>query len=436
MGARAGWSKRNDPLAARWLPDVPLGMTPGETPVELDAGTAYELPVPTFDADLIEVERGTPTGELLRRYWHPFALAADAGDTPRPIRILGEDLILFRDGRGRPGLVHPRCCHRGTTLYYGKVERDGIRCCYHGWLFDVEGRTLDMPCEPDGGRRRERYRQPWYPLEEYHGMLFAYLGPPRHRPELPRYDIFDEVPDGWEIVADDGNIGLEGDPTPCNWFQTHENVMDPFHVHVLHAGFSGNQFVAEMADLPDVSWHYTDRGVKSHQDRVLADGRFFHRVTEVVLPNIRIVASPFVEFEGQATSVAWTLPISRTETKIFTLLKRPAGQPRRRARYGTTEDDGAGKTWDQLSEAEHQRYPGDYEAQVGQGAVTWHSEENLASSDKGITMLRHLFRRQIRAVAGGDDPVGVAARGDAGAARYRVRAGNYIGARDAVIGLG
>jgi phenylpropionate dioxygenase-like ring-hydroxylating dioxygenase large terminal subunit len=402
-------------------------MTMSERPVTIDTGTGYELPAPSWENDLVDVERGTPAGELLRRYWHPFALAGDATDTPRPVRVLGEDLILFRDGRGRPGLVHNRCCHRGTALYYGKVEDGGIRCCYHGWLFDVEGRTLDMPCEPGGGLRKERYRQPWYPVVDHHGMLFTYMGPPGRKPAFPTWDILDDVPDGWEIVADDNNIGLQGDPTPCNWFQTHENVMDPFHVFVLHAGFSGNQFVAEMGSIPDVSWHFTDVGVKSHQDRVLDDGRFFHRVTEVVMPNVRIVASPFVEHEGPATSVAWTLPISRTETKIFTLLKRPIGAPTRRASYG-------GKRWEDLTEAEHQQLPGDYEAQVGQGAITLHSEENLAGSDKGVTMFRHRFRQAVRAVAAGEDPVFVAF--DDGSARYRVRAGNYIGDRDDVISQG
>ena len=402
-------------------------MTASEQPVTIDTGTGYERPAPASELELIEVERGTPAGELLRRYWHPFAVATTATDTPTRVRVLGEDLILFRDGRGRPGLVHDRCCHRGTTLYYGKVEDEGIRCCYHGWLFDVEGRTLDMPCEPDRGRHRDRYRQPWYPVVDYHGMLFTYMGPPEHKPALPTYDIFDDLPDGWEIVADDNNIGLQGDPTPCNWFQTHENVMDPFHVFVLHAGFSGNQFVAEMAGLPEVSWHFTDAGVASHQDRTLDDGRFFHRVTEVVLPNVRIVASPFVEHEGQSTSVAWTLPISRTETKIFTLLKRPIGAEIKRALYD-------GKRWDELTEAEHQRLPGDYEAQVGQGAVTLHSEENLASSDKGITMFRRSFRRAVEQVAAGEDAPLVAT--DGSAARYRVRAGNYIGPREVVLGMG
>ena len=231
------------------------------------------------------------------------------------MRILGEDLILFRNGHGEAGLVHPRCCHRGTTLYYGKVEDDGIRCCYHGWLFAPDGRCLDMPVEVDRGRRRDRYRQPWYPVHEYHGLVFAYLGPPERKPAFPTYDVFEHVPDGYEIVADDNNIGLEGTTTPCNWFQTHENVMDPFHVFVLHSEFSGNQFVAEMASLPEVSWHATERGVKSYQDRVLDGGVRFHRVTEVVVPTVRIVASPFVETYGPANNVSWTLPISRTETE-------------------------------------------------------------------------------------------------------------------------
>jgi len=130
-----------------------------------DEGTAYGLASPTCDKELTEVGAGTPMGELLRRYWHPVGLAADAGATPRKVRVLGEDLILFRDGQGRPGLVHPLCAHRGASLYYGRIEPEGIRCCYHGWMFAVDGRCLDQPCEPEGGKLRSNVRQPWYPLE-------------------------------------------------------------------------------------------------------------------------------------------------------------------------------------------------------------------------------------------------------------------------------
>jgi len=144
-------------------------------------GSAYGLPEPSYDAELVEVGAGTPAGELLRRYWHPVGVSSELADLPVPVRVLGEDLILFRTGQGRPGLVYPRCIHRGTTLRYGKVESNGIRCCYHGWLFDPEGRCLEQPCEPGGGRKLELYRQPWYPLEERYGLVFAYLGPPERR---------------------------------------------------------------------------------------------------------------------------------------------------------------------------------------------------------------------------------------------------------------
>ena len=117
----------------------------------IDAGTGYTRKPSSYTAMLTEVARGQPMGELLRRYWHPIGLVSDAGPTPKPVRVLGEDLILFRDGRGEAGLVEARCCHRGTTLYYGRVEERGIRCCYHGWLFDTQGRCLDQPCEPEGG---------------------------------------------------------------------------------------------------------------------------------------------------------------------------------------------------------------------------------------------------------------------------------------------
>lgn len=387
----------------------------------MDQGTAYGRPRPTSDATLVEVGPGTPGGELLRRYWHPIGLSAEATSRPRKVRVLGEDLVLFRDGAGRPGLLYPRCCHRGTTLYYGKVEPDGIRCCYHGWLFDVEGRCLDQPCEPPDKLQselyRERFRQPWYPAAEYFGLVFAYLGPPEKKPVLPRYDVFETVPDGEEVIADGSNIGLEGDTTPCNWLQTHENVMDPYHVFVLHSTNSGNQFVPVMGVLPEVSWEYTPLGVKSHQDRTLPDGKLFHRVTEVVMPNVRIVANPRVKRYGRSDSVAWTLPIDDTTTKIFTLYRTPRGERVERMRFN-------GKRWAELTEEEHQRMPNDYEAQVGQGAITLHSEERLASTDQGVVMFRRVLRRQIDIVREGGDPVGVMFTPEG--AVVQVQAGNFL----------
>jgi nitrite reductase/ring-hydroxylating ferredoxin subunit len=134
-------------------------------PFRTPEGSAYGRPPQRADEELARVGPGTPCGELFRRYWLPIAEASKVTTRPQNIRILGEDLVLFRDGMGRVGLLYPRCMHRGTSLFYGKVEDKGIRCCYHGWLFGVDGQCLDQPCEPDHGRYRDKARQPWYPLE-------------------------------------------------------------------------------------------------------------------------------------------------------------------------------------------------------------------------------------------------------------------------------
>src|SRR6476619_4809001 len=164
-------------------------------------GSAYALKPPTYNARLAEVGRGTPMGELLRRYWHPVGLSGDAGALSRPVKILGGELILCRDGQRRPGLVYPRCGQRGTTLYYGKVEERGIRCCYHGWLFDTQGRCLEQPCEPEGGLKRDRVRQPWYPVQERYGFFFDDTATTEKKPVLPRYDCLEMLEPGELIEA-------------------------------------------------------------------------------------------------------------------------------------------------------------------------------------------------------------------------------------------
>ena len=386
----------------------------------MDTGTAYGRKKPHYRAELTEVGAGTPMGELLRRYWHPVGLAADAGERPRAVRILGEDLILFRDGEGHAGLLYPRCAHRGTSLYYGKVEERGIRCCYHGWLYDAQGRCLEQPCEQRGGPRRDKVRQPWYPLEERYGLVFAYLGPPQKKPLLPRYACLEELEPGEFIEADDSSIGSGGaQVVPCNWLQHWENVVDPFHVPVLHGSFSGAQFVAQMAQMPTVEFSLTERGVKVLSLRTLADGRLFRRVTEAAMPTLRVVPNPRLGSYGKVESIGWVLPIDDRHYRIYV-----AGRVNEQGQLGKMRSKMNGKFWWELSEDEHQRFPGDYEAQTGQGPITLHSEEHFAASDKGVALLRRFLERQLKKVADGGDPAGVAF--DEQAAYVRFEAGNYL----------
>jgi nitrite reductase/ring-hydroxylating ferredoxin subunit len=385
-----------------------------------DEGSAYALPPPRYLTELTHVGRGTPMGEFLRRYWHPIGLASDAGTTPTRIQALGEQLVLFRDGNGRPGLVHPHCAHRGTSLWYGRVEARGIRCCYHGWLFDAEGHCLEQPCEPDGGRQRERIRQPWYPVQERYGLIFAYLGPPAKKPVLPRLSPLESLAPGEWIEADDSSIGSGGDViVPCNWLQHFENVVDPFHVPVLHGSFSGAQFVAQMASLPEVTFETSALGVKTTQLRRLDDGTLFRRVTEAALPTLRVVANPRVGRYGEVESIGWVLPLDDTHFRIYV-----AGRVTEAGQLGRMRSRFNGKSWFELTPEEHQCFPGDYEAMVGQGPIAVHSREHLATTDKGIAMLRRLLKRQVRVVVGGGDPIGVAFNETDAVLRFD--AGNYL----------
>ena len=372
-------------------------------PADIDTGTAYGRPKPTYRAELAEVGAGTPMGELLRRYWHPIGLSSDANDTPRKIRVLGEDLILFRDGQGRPGLLYPHCTHRGASLYYGKVDDQGIRCCYHGWLFDVQGHCLEQPCEPEGGRARDRRRQPWYPLQEQYGLIWAYMGPPDKKPVLPRYECLEVLDEGEFLEADDSSIGGGGPPIiPCNWLQHYENLVDPFHVVILHSSFSGTQFVKEMAVMPEVAWDVQPLSVRTVSMRTLPDGRRLRRISEAGLPTLRVIPSPRLGRFGRVESLGWVLPIDDHSFRIYVVGRvREVGELRRmRTRMN-------GKLWEEMSEEEHRLYPNDVEAMVGQGVIAKHSEEHLVTSDKGIVMLRRLLQTQLQAVADGRDPAGV-----------------------------
>ena len=383
-------------------------------------GRAYGRPNGEPDLELVQVGPGTPSGELLRRYWHPVATSDEVTTRPREIRMLGEDLILYRDRSGTPGLLEPRCCHRGTTLYFGRVEDNGIRCPYHGWLFAADGRCLDQPCEPDRGRNKDRYRQPWYPVVEYNGLVFTYMGPADRQPVFPRYDIFEDLdPETEEIVILDHFAFGGPSVAPCNWFQTHENVMDPYHVFILHVAISGPQFSPQLEIWPTINWQRHDWGVTSTQDRRLPDGTTLHRITESRVPTIRVIATPTLVQTGRTNNMSWSIPIDDTHTRVVTMLrKRQTDPPQSTAKY-----DGD-RSWFDLTEEEHQLYPGDYEAQVGQGAITRHSTERLASSDVGVSMVRRQFKEQVRAVADGGDPVGVSF--DEDDAVQPLIAGNYI----------
>jgi phenylpropionate dioxygenase-like ring-hydroxylating dioxygenase large terminal subunit len=390
----------------------------------MNDGSAYGRKPQHSNPILTEVGPGTPCGELLRRYWHPVAESKSVQDLPRKVRVLGEDLVLFRDRTGRPGLLYPRCMHRGTTLYYGRVEERGIRCCYHGWLFDVEGRCLEQPCEPEGGRHRDSVRQPWYPVEERYGLVFAYLGPPAKKPVLPRYDNLESLGPEEEYWTTVSGFGSTGDASlavaPYSWLQMNDNVMDPFHVHVLHSTLSGIQFHEQFALLPKVDFFHADHGVCYSAVRQLGDGQEVDRISSWLMPNIMSV--PDIQMRpGQSLGIAWSVPVDDSHFVMGMVMKVPRGSARFELRLN-------GKTWGEMTDEEHQRTPGDYEAQMGQGPISLHSEEHLGTSDRGIMMQRRMLEKQIELVAQGGDPAGVSF--DSAQALVKIRSGNFYRRRN------
>ena len=162
-----------------------------------DSYAGYETRLSAHpDAELTQVGPGTPCGDYLRRFWHPVALSSQLHDLPLAIRVLGEDLVLFRDLGGRTGLLHKHCSHRRASLEYGIITERGIRCCYHGWLYDVDGRILETPGEPEQSNIKDHLRHGAYPTKEYKGLVFTYMGAPEKTPAFPIYDTFELPGDG------------------------------------------------------------------------------------------------------------------------------------------------------------------------------------------------------------------------------------------------
>ena len=375
----------------------------------VDTGTGYGRPTPTYNRRLVEVGPGTPMGELMRRYWQPFARVEDATAAPKRVRLLGEDLILFRDGAGRPGLVAEHCCHRGASLFFGRVEEDGIRCCYHGWKFDVKGHCVDQATEVEGGLRREVARQPWYPIQARYGLFFAYMGPPDKKPVLPRWDKLEDLKEGEMLEVSTYPGYGPGDVLDYNWLQAFENTQDQMHAIWLHGMHSGQQFVFDqdgvLPPLPDTgdvhgavksqAWSMTEQGVIARGYYPFPDtNKAATFSVEAIFPNALSVPG--------LNDLGWIVPVDDTHHMVIQVgIVKELGDMAKRT---ITHD---GKFWMELTEAELQKMPSDYEAQHSQGAIAFHSEEHLAQSDQGVMLVRRGLNRLLDELEAGKDPVGV-----------------------------
>jgi phthalate 4,5-dioxygenase oxygenase subunit len=373
---------------------------------------------------LTQTGRGTPAGEALRRYWQPVCLAEELPPGAPPLRttILGEDLVLFRDQQGRPGLLGIHCSHRGTDLSYGRVENGGLRCLYHGWLYDVHGRCLEQPGEPGGGEHRENIRHPAYPCREASGVILTYMGPGQP-PLLPNYDFLTASPDHLYV----SKIFHE-----CNYLQANEGNIDPVHLSFLHrflenrneryagvrgAGESHYNLVAHNI-APTIDIEVVDFGVRIYTVRKLEHGKKYLRVSYFILPNLSAFPG---QTGGEGYSVNWHVPIDDTHHWKYTFVYSSKSPLQKdvvnRERSELTSDY-------RLVRNEANRYLQDREAMkartfagmgtgfqahdafatASQGAVQDRTGENLVSSDRAIVAARKLLERVIKDVQAGREP--------------------------------
>jgi nitrite reductase/ring-hydroxylating ferredoxin subunit len=364
----------------------------------------HNRPAPAAPDPLTAVGRGTPGGEYLRRFWHPFLLSSELGDLPVAVRILGEDLVAFRDGSGRLGLLHKHCIHRGASLEFGIIVERGIRCCYHGWLYDVDGTVLETPAEPPASPLKHELCQGAYPVRESHGLIFAYLGPPEAMPELPVYDTFTQRSDS-RIVPFKLSY-------PCNWVQIVENAADPIHNAYLHAIVAGQQFSTAFNVLPALDYVETPLGFLSMASRRVKDAIFL-RASDIIMPNIGQFlsgANPGTEecFGIACYITRWVTPLDdRNSFYLGAAIINDYTSKHRKFRpeeFGVDKMALIGQTPDRPYQ-ERQREPGDYDAVSSQGSIQNRKSEHLGTTDRGVVIFRRMLARGIRAVEAGEDLV-------------------------------
>jgi nitrite reductase/ring-hydroxylating ferredoxin subunit len=363
----------------------------------------YNRPAPEEDTLLTRVGPGTPCGEYLRRYWHPFMLTSELKDLPVRVRLLGEDLVSFRDKSGRIGLLHKHCAHRGTSLEFGIPAERGIRCCYHGWQYDVDGTILDTPGEPPTSKIKSNFSQGAYPVVEMHGMLFAYMGPPESTPDFPVYDSF-EYPEDNRLVPFKMNL-------PCNWLQIVENGADPMHNAFLHAIVSGQQFSPAFKVLPVLDFPETPMGYLSMATRKVGDFVFI-RASDMMLPNVGQFPNGANMAEQESFGVRpwftrWAVPLDDTHSFYagfahMNSYNNPDGRLHD-AQFGVDQVPFIGQTGDRPYQ-ERQREPGDWDAVSSQGPIANRKNEHLGTTDRGVVLSRRMTAHAIQAVQQGQAP--------------------------------
>ncbi len=399
----------------------------------------YSNKVPAHDPELTETGPGTPMGEYMRSFWHPVCMSMELTDTPRYLKILGEELVAFRDKSGRVGVLHAHCVHRGASLEYGSIQDRGIMCCYHGMIFDVDGACLHVPYPKGEEKDSEKFacsiRQGAYKAFERSGLVFAYMGPPETEPPFPEWEENFTVQPTDELVP-------YSNFQHCNWLQVQDNAADNYHPTALHSGknvvdghYQGTTFdevgAASMEVAPDMQFVpiHGGRGLACAGARRVDKDRLFVRVQHQALPNLSLHA--YTSEDGSAKKhfsrfhiIRWTVPVDDENSKMigwrvmgpgidtrgvcdrslvgYETIDFLDGQVamRRPERFGKYKLEDLppipSNHRERANYKETQYAPGDYEAIISQRPIAVHSLENPTKFDAGLYMFRKMLRDALR----------------------------------------
>jgi 5,5'-dehydrodivanillate O-demethylase oxygenase subunit len=339
---------------------------------------------------LTKVGRGTPCGNLLRRYWQALCPAGEiTADNPKKrVRILGEDLLVYRGDSGDILCIAEHCLHRRASLFFGFIEPGGIRCCYHGWKYSAQGQCVVRPFEPG---TPDDLCLPAYPVQELGGLLFVYMGPdPARAPLLPRWDV---------LVRDDGKRNIVVLPVhECNWLQIQENTVDSVHTYYLHGHMSAVKNLPTMAQgryfyrpIASYDWALCEWGV----EKTLVYGGDRPEVEvrpPLIFPNILRIP------EGPIEAMHFRVPIDDTHTRIVWVGLRPGAGGATTFEIAPDEPIGNGE------KALQTFYGQDRIVWETQGVVFDRTVETLGASDRGIVMYRRMLAEQIDRVERGEEP--------------------------------
>lgn len=380
------------------------------------------------DNELISrVGPGSPMGDVMRRYWMPALLSSElphADSDPVRVRLLGEDLVAFRDTNGKVGLVAANCPHRGASLFFGRNEEAGLRCVYHGWKFDTSGQCIDMPNEPAESDFRTKVKAIAYPTQDKAGVVWAYLGPTDRQPPLPDLE--------W-MRAPEGHSWISKTHEACNYLQAMEGGLDTSHSSFLHRDFDGEGLANPRvrSTAPRLEVLNTDYGYMYASLRHLRqDKQNFVRVYHYVMPFYQLRAGGAANTLGHTDGHMW-VPIDDVScyawnfhcstTKPITYEQWQAVE--HRFGRGIAEDFipgtfklKANASNDFMLSRERQRtvnYTGiegtntqDFAVQESMGPIYDRTQEHLGSADTAIIQMRRLLLEAVRDVADGRDPVG------------------------------